>query len=52
MFLFYLCLFRDFEESGVVQDPYEVLGVKKSATQEEIKKAYRKVSRSFSDTFL
>ena len=31
----------------VVKDPYEVLGVKKGASQEEIKEAYRKLAKKY-----
>ena len=42
-FFFILAVMASFDSD----DPYEVLGVKKSATQREIKKAYHRLSRRF-----
>ena len=30
-----------------MKDPYEVLGLKRGASEEEVKKAYRKLSRKY-----
>ena len=34
--------------SEIIMNPYEVLGVKHGATQDEIKSAYRKLSKKIS----
>ena len=35
------------DREQVMKDPYEVLGLKRGASEEEVKKAYRRLSRKY-----